>query len=95
MTYCQIEFVCEQGTHYALLSQLFTNPLSEGPGPCSLRMSPIGHRSWLVQRQHNWLADDAWLRPGMEIAFRDSHIYRPAATTEWMIFCQVCWRTMR
>jgi transposase len=24
-----------------------------------------------------------------------SHIYRPAATTEWMIFCQVCWRTMR
>ena len=32
-------------------------------------MSPIGPRSWLVQRQHNWPADDARLRPGLEIAF--------------------------
>jgi len=35
----------------------------------SLRMNPIGRRSRSVQPQHNWPADDAWLKPGLEIAF--------------------------
>jgi hypothetical protein len=34
---------------------------------------------------HHWPADDAWLKPGLEIAFAIPHIYRPAATTELMI----------
>jgi hypothetical protein len=38
-------------------------------GLCSPRTNPIGHRSWSVQLQHNWPEDDAWLRPGLEIAF--------------------------
>src|SRR6202011_1860927 len=39
------------------------------PGPCSPRMNPIGPQCWSAQLQHDWPADDAWLRPGLEIAF--------------------------
>jgi len=27
-----------------------------------------------LQRQHNWPADDVWLRPGLEIAFAIPHL---------------------
>jgi hypothetical protein len=32
-------------------------------------MNPIGPQCWSAQLQHDWPADDAWLRPGSEIAF--------------------------
>ena len=39
------------------------------PGPCSRRMNPIGLPCWSMWLQPDWPADDAWLRPGLEIAF--------------------------
>ena len=53
--------------------------------PSSPRMNPFGPRSWSVQLQRNWPADDAWLRPGLGNRIRDSHLYRPAAATVLMI----------
>jgi len=43
----------------------------------------------------DWPADDAWLRPGLEIAFAIPTSTDQRLLTELMIFCQVCWRTMR
>src|SRR6266478_8812046 len=58
---------CDKSHHGRWDASLWRRQLQ--PGPRSPRMNRIGHRSWSVQLQHNWPADDAWLRPGLEIAF--------------------------
>jgi hypothetical protein len=48
---------------------------------------------WWMLPQPDWAVDDAWLKPGLEIADAIP-TSTPPATTEFMIFCQVCWRTI-
>ena len=50
-------------------------------------MSHTGLRYWPVQWQLDWPADDA-CKARLGNRWRDSHIYRPATTTEFMIFRQ-------
>jgi hypothetical protein len=67
------------------------------PGPCSPKGKSIGPPYWPVTLQPVWPADDAWRKPGLEIAYAI-----PTSQTsdydEFMISCQVRqvrWRTMR
>jgi len=55
--------------HSNVAAVALANKLARMAWAVLAKNEPYRPRSWSVQFQHNWPADDAWLRPGLEIAF--------------------------
>ena len=59
-----------------------------------IRYGGLGLPYWSVVQLLVWPADDAWLKPGLEIAYAI-----PTSAAQLLLrvifSCQVCWRTMR
>jgi transposase len=60
-------------THYNVAGVALANKLATWPGPCSPRAKFIGLRCWPTVLLPGWSANEAWLKPGLEIAYAIPH----------------------